>query len=37
MDKLGKMLPNMFGVILSHGQDVEKINKYKTETLPLFE
>ena len=37
MDKFGKMLPNMFGVILSRGQDVEKINKYKTETLPLFE
>ena len=27
----------MFGVILSRGQDEEKINKYKNETLPAFE
>ena len=27
----------MFGVILSRGEDDEKINLYKAETLPLFE
>lgn len=27
----------MFGVVLSRGEDVEKINKYKEETLPIFE
>ena len=37
MAKFGKLLPNMFAVILSRGQDVEKINKYKEETLPIFE
>ena len=37
MEKFGKLLPNMFGVILSRGQDAEKILKYKTETLPAFE
>ena len=37
MERFNKLLPNMFGVILSRGQDVEKINKYKSETLPEFE
>ena len=27
----------MYGVIESRGQDVAKINKYKSETLPEFE
>ncbi len=37
MEKFNKNLANMFGVILSRGEDVEKINKYKEETLPVFE
>ena len=32
-----KHLGNLFGVVLSRGQDVEKILKYKQETLPVFE
>lgn len=37
MEKFNKNLSNMFGLILSRGQDVEKILKYKNETLPVFE
>ena len=31
------LMKNAFGVILSRGQDDEKINLYKNETLPAFE
>lgn len=37
MEKFSKFLPNLFGVVLSRGQDADKINKYKEETLPLIE
>ena len=37
MEKFNKAIGPMFGVILSRGQDEEKILKYKTETLPIFE
>lgn len=37
MDKFGKTLKNLFGVVLSRGQDAEKINTYLTETLPIYE
>ena len=30
-------IKHMFGVILSRGEDDEKINLYKSETLPMFE
>lgn len=30
-------IKNMFGVVLSRGEDDEKINAYKTDTLPVFE
>ena len=37
MDKFQKTLSGIFPMILSRGQDVEKIEKYKNETLPIYE
>ena len=37
MEKFGKHVSSAFGVIGNRGKDVEKINKYKEETLPIFE
>mmetsp|Transcript_40756 Transcript_40756/g.53467 ORF Transcript_40756/g.53467 Transcript_40756/m.53467 type:complete len:112 (+) Transcript_40756:390-725(+) len=37
MEKFGKTLPGLFPMVLSRGQDVEKLQKYKEETLPIYE
>ena len=37
MEKFMKTIPNMFGIIMARGTDVEGIQKYKDETLPLYE
>ena len=37
MQKFGKLVGNMHQIVLTRGLDVEKILKYKEETLPIFE
>ena len=37
IEAFNKLLPGFFPVVLSRGQDAEKVRKYKKETLPAFE